>query len=118
MSITVSIPTILRSFTANARSVDAEGSSLAEVIGDLDSLLEDSGADEAEVLSLLEEVAGRHGVDLHIDRQPGHTRAIEVTAPSQEAIVSLGEDLHYEFGAPDSFSEEDFLAGIGDIEEV
>lgn len=37
MSITVSIPTILRSFTDNARSVDAHGGSLAEVISDLDS---------------------------------------------------------------------------------
>ena len=36
MSITVSIPTILRSYTANARSVDAAGDTLTDVISDLD----------------------------------------------------------------------------------
>ncbi|CAB4339270.1 MAG: molybdopterin synthase sulfur carrier subunit [Actinobacteria bacterium] len=37
MSITVSIPTILRSFTNNERSVQASGSSVSEVIANLDS---------------------------------------------------------------------------------
>lgn len=37
MSVKVSIPTILRSYTSNARSVDTSGSSLAEVIADLDA---------------------------------------------------------------------------------
>ncbi len=37
MSITVSIPTILRNFTNNARSVSATGANLGEVIADLDS---------------------------------------------------------------------------------
>ena len=37
MSITVSIPTILRSYTSNARSVETSGTSLAEVIADLDA---------------------------------------------------------------------------------
>lgn len=37
MSVKVSIPTILRSYTANARSVETRGSSLAEVIADLDA---------------------------------------------------------------------------------
>lgn len=37
MSIEVSIPTILRSFTNNARNVSASGSNLKEVIADLDS---------------------------------------------------------------------------------
>ena len=37
MSITVSIPTILRNFTNNARSVSATGVNLGEVIADLDS---------------------------------------------------------------------------------
>ena len=37
MSIKVSIPTILRSYTSNARSVETAGGSLAEVIADLDS---------------------------------------------------------------------------------
>ena len=36
MTATVSIPTILRSFTANARSVTAEGATLAQVFADLD----------------------------------------------------------------------------------
>ncbi len=36
MSITVSIPTILRSYTANARSVNAAGDTLTDVISDLD----------------------------------------------------------------------------------
>lgn len=51
MSIEVSIPTILRSFTNNARNVSASGSNLAEVITDLDAqfpgiadrLIEDGG---------------------------------------------------------------------------
>lgn len=51
MSIEVSIPTILRSFTNNARNVSATGSNLAEVITDLDTqfpgiadrLIEDGG---------------------------------------------------------------------------
>ena len=51
MSIEVSIPTILRSFTNNARNVTATGSNLAEVISDLDAqfpgiadrLIEDGG---------------------------------------------------------------------------
>lgn len=37
MSITVSIPTILRSFTNNERSVQASGSSVSEIIANLDS---------------------------------------------------------------------------------
>lgn len=37
MSITVSIPTIMRNFTNNARSVTATGANLGEVIADLDS---------------------------------------------------------------------------------
>lgn len=37
MNIEVSIPTILRSFTNNARNVSATGSNLAEVIADLDA---------------------------------------------------------------------------------
>jgi sulfur-carrier protein len=36
MSVAVSIPTILRTFTDNARSVQSDGSTLAEVISDLD----------------------------------------------------------------------------------
>lgn len=36
MSATVSIPTILRSFTANSRSVSAQGGTLGAVIADLD----------------------------------------------------------------------------------
>ncbi|MEI6405035.1 MAG: MoaD/ThiS family protein [Actinomycetes bacterium] len=36
MSITVSIPTILRTYTANARSVDADGNTLNEVIANLE----------------------------------------------------------------------------------
>lgn len=36
MSITVSIPTILRTYTANARSVDAEGNTLNEIIANLE----------------------------------------------------------------------------------
>lgn len=37
MSVTVSIPTILRSFTNNARSVSAAGTTLGEVVSDLDA---------------------------------------------------------------------------------
>ena len=37
MSVTVSIPTILRSFTNNARSVSASGATLGEVVSDLDA---------------------------------------------------------------------------------
>lgn len=36
MSVTVSIPTILRTYTNNARSVSASGEKLAEVIIDLE----------------------------------------------------------------------------------
>ncbi len=36
MSITVSIPTILRSYTNNVRSVPATGATLGDVISDLD----------------------------------------------------------------------------------
>ena len=36
MSVTVSIPTILRSYTNNARSVSASGDKLADVINDLE----------------------------------------------------------------------------------
>ena len=36
MSVTVSIPTILRSYTNNARSVSASGDNLADVINDLE----------------------------------------------------------------------------------
>jgi molybdopterin converting factor small subunit len=37
MSVAVSIPTILRTFTNNARSVTAQGANLQEVIADLES---------------------------------------------------------------------------------
>ena len=37
MSVAVSIPTILRSYTNNARSVSATGQTLAQVIADLES---------------------------------------------------------------------------------
>lgn len=37
MSITVSIPTILRTFTNNARSVSASGATLGDVVADLDA---------------------------------------------------------------------------------
>ena len=37
MSVTVSIPTILRSYTQNARSVQAAGNSLSAVITNLES---------------------------------------------------------------------------------
>jgi molybdopterin converting factor small subunit len=37
MSVAVSIPTILRTFTDNARSVQSDGSTLAEVIADLEA---------------------------------------------------------------------------------
>lgn len=37
MSVAVSIPTILRSYTGNARSVEASGESLKNLISDLDS---------------------------------------------------------------------------------
>ncbi len=51
MSIEVSIPTILRTFTNNVRTVNASGDNLAAVIADLDSqfpgiadrLIEDGG---------------------------------------------------------------------------
>ena len=36
MSVSVSIPTILRTFTANERTVEASGSTLADVIANLD----------------------------------------------------------------------------------
>lgn len=36
MSVTVSIPTILRSYTQNARSVSASGATLVDVISDLE----------------------------------------------------------------------------------
>lgn len=36
MAVEVSIPTILRSFTDGAKRVDASGSSLSDVFGDLD----------------------------------------------------------------------------------
>ena len=36
MSVTVSIPTILRSYTNNARSVSADGSKLSDIINDLE----------------------------------------------------------------------------------
>lgn len=37
MSVAVSIPTILRSYTGNARSVEASGESLKNLISDLDA---------------------------------------------------------------------------------
>lgn len=37
MAVTVSIPTILRTHTGGEKSVDAKGSTVAEVIEDLDS---------------------------------------------------------------------------------
>ena len=37
MSVAVSIPTILRTFTNNERSVQATGANLAEIIADIDS---------------------------------------------------------------------------------
>lgn len=36
MSVAVSIPTILRTFTNNERSVQASGTNLAEIIADID----------------------------------------------------------------------------------
>jgi len=88
------------------------------IIGDLNEIVADAGVTEADVLSLLNQVVGRHGASLHIDRQPGHLAAIEVTAPGREAIVDIGSDLHYEFGGHDSFNEQDFLDAIGEIEEL
>ena len=44
MSVAVSIPTILRTFTDNARSVQSDGSTLAEVIADLESQFPGIGA--------------------------------------------------------------------------
>lgn len=37
MSVAVSIPTILRTYTGNERSVEATGTNLAEIIADLES---------------------------------------------------------------------------------
>ena len=37
MSVAVSIPTILRTYTGNARSVEANGGTLADIIADLES---------------------------------------------------------------------------------
>jgi molybdopterin converting factor small subunit len=37
MSVAVSIPTILRTYTANARSVEASGDTLSAVIADLEA---------------------------------------------------------------------------------
>ena len=37
MSVEVSIPTILRSYTNNAKSVQAEGANLGEIIANLDA---------------------------------------------------------------------------------
>ena len=88
------------------------------IIGNLDNLMEDCPAEEAGVLALLEDAAGKHGATIHIDRQPGHERAIEVTAPSRQAIIDIGCDLHYQFGGHDAFNEEEFLDYIGEIEEV
>ena len=52
MSVSVRIPTILRTYTGGASEVDAEGATLAEVLDDLDSsypgirarILDDQGA--------------------------------------------------------------------------
>lgn len=88
------------------------------IIGNLDNLMEDCPTEEAEVLALLDEVAAKYGAEIHIDRQPGHEPAIEVTAPSRQAIIDIGCDLHYQFGGHDAFNEEDFLDYIGEIEEM
>jgi len=61
MSVAVSIPTILRTFTGNARSVQSDGSTLAEVIADLESQFPGIGA------RLIEDGKLRRFVNIYIN---------------------------------------------------
>jgi len=61
MSVAVSIPTILRTFTDNARSVQSDGSTLAEVIADLESQFPGIGA------RLIEDGKLRRFVNIYIN---------------------------------------------------
>jgi molybdopterin converting factor small subunit len=61
MSVAVSIPTILRTFTDNARSVQSDGSTLAEVIADLDVQFPGIGA------RLIEDGKLRRFVNIYIN---------------------------------------------------
>ena len=61
MSASVSIPTILRTFTDNARSVQGDGSTLAEVITDLDAKFPGIGA------RLIEDGKLRRFVNIYIN---------------------------------------------------
>lgn len=84
MSVAVSIPTILRSFTNNAKSVSAQGTNLEEIIADLEAQFPGI-ADR-----LIEEGSLRRFVNIYInDEDVRFTGSLGSTVTAGDAITVL-----------------------------
>ena len=84
MSIAVSIPTILRSYTNNAKSVTAQGANLEEVIADLE--LQFPGIADR----LIEDGSLRRFVNIYInDEDVRFTGSLATLVTSGDAITVL-----------------------------
>jgi molybdopterin converting factor small subunit len=84
MSVSVSIPTILRSFTNNARSVSATGETLELVIADLDSQFPGIAS------RLIEEGKLRRFVNIYInDEDVRFTGSLDAVVSDGDAITVL-----------------------------
>lgn len=84
MSVKVSIPTILRSFTNNARSVEASGASLSEVINNLETQFPGLGD------RLLEDGQLRRFVNIYInDEDVRFLGSLEAPLADGDAVTVL-----------------------------
>jgi molybdopterin synthase sulfur carrier subunit len=84
MTIAVSIPTILRSYTNNAKSVTAQGTNLEEVIADLE--LQFPGIADR----LIEDGSLRRFVNIYInDEDVRFTGSLSAAVSSGDAITVL-----------------------------
>lgn len=84
MSVKVSIPTILRTYTSNARSVEASGVTLGEVIADLEAQF--SGIGER----LLENGQLRRFVNIYVnDEDVRFTGSLETKLEDGDSVTIL-----------------------------
>ena len=84
MSVSVSIPTILRSFTGNARTVSASGATLGQIIDDLERQFPGIGE------RLVENGALRRFVNVYInDEDVRFLGGVEASVSHGDAITVL-----------------------------
>lgn len=84
MSVKVSIPTILRTYTSNARNVEASGVTLGEVIADLEAQF--SGIGER----LLENGQLRRFVNIYVnDEDVRFTGSLETKLEDGDSVTIL-----------------------------